>query len=916
MFKLMKKYLSTLVVSLILIILLLIVQATGDLKLPDYTSDIVNVGIQQGGIKYAAPKTLRKASFDGIMSFVYDDTDKITAVPSKIKHSDFQKILAFVTDSSDKSLIKESYKKSGGVYVIQKSGDELNNALAIPSALFFVCDTMFKNPTLAKSLMSSASASQSGSTEIPASLEKIVDTMKNGTYSEKWAAIEKLSSATKKIFIDKILSSGKIDETMLKTVAYMWCAENEKAFGNTSFGVSNTEKKIKSLYEYKDGIYHLKDTSDKNLEYVEKLMSKPITLYSFAYTMVNNPKQFQKMLSSQGGSMSFSLGIDEKMDKNTLKALYKALGLGENATVLDLMKLTPSAFRADVVKKISDKFGSLMDTVIDQYAVSWVGTEYKAQGIDTNKIQIDYLFKIGFQMLGVAAVIMTAACLVTLLAGRTSAKFGRDVRRDVFGKVIGFSGAEFNKFSTASLITRSTNDIQQMQILLVMLLRMVLYAPIIAIGAVIKIFGVDGSLAWIIGLAAVLVIITVIILFRVVSPKFQKMQALVDRLNLVAREILSGLPVIRAFGTQDYEKERFDKANVDFTKVNLFTNRTMAMMFPLISFVMSALSCAIIWFGTKSINQGSMQVGNMMAYLQYAIQILMAFIMISMVSIFLPRAKVAGDRVFEVISTESSVTDKAVPDTFMQDKKGLVEFNNVSFKYPGSHEDSLSDINFSAKAGEITAVIGGTGSGKSTLVNLIPRFYDATDGEIKIDGVNVKDADQHELRRIIGFVPQKAVLFSGTIDSNLRYGRREASDDDIAQACDIAQASGFIDEEPEKYNEPIAQAGSNVSGGQKQRLAIARAIVKDPEILVFDDSFSALDFKTDRKLRDELKKTTSDKTVIIVAQRISTIKNADRIIVLYEGRQVGDGTHDELMKNCEEYRAIALSQLSEEELKR
>ena len=517
-------------------------------------------------------------------------------------------------------------------------------------------------------------------------------------------------------------------------------------------------------------------------------------------------------------------------------------------------------------------------------------------------------------MAALALLGMAASIMVAFLASRVGASAGRDLRSGVFHKVVGFSNNEFNHFSTASLITRSTNDIQQIQMLIVMLLRMVLYAPILAIGGVLQVMKTNVSMSWIIGLAVIIIAFVVLLLFLVVMPKFKVLQNLVDKLNLVTREILTGLPVIRAFSTEKHEEERFDDANRTLTKTNLFVNRAMTFMMPVMMLVMNGVSVLIVWTGAHGISDGQMQVGDMMAFIQYMMQIVMAFLMISMISIMLPRASVSANRINEVLETEPSIKDKDNIRKFNPNKKGFVEFKNVCFRYPDADTEILEDINFTAKPGETTAIIGSTGSGKSTIVNLLPRFYDVTEGELLIDGVNVKDVSQKDLRDIIGFVPQKGVLFSGTIESNIKYSDENMSDERMIEAAEIAQATEFIEGKEEKYKDAIAQGGANVSGGQKQRLSIARAIAKDPEIFVFDDSFSALDFKTDAKLREALAEKTENKTVIIVAQRISTILNADQIIVLEEGKVVGIGKHEQLMKENETYRQIALSQLSEKEL--
>ena len=518
-------------------------------------------------------------------------------------------------------------------------------------------------------------------------------------------------------------------------------------------------------------------------------------------------------------------------------------------------------------------------------------------------------------MLGLAAVSMACGITIMMLSARVGARLARTLREKVFTKVLSFSNKELREFSTASLITRSTNDVQQIQQLMAMLFRTVVYAPIIGIGGILKVLSQsNSSMAWIIGLAVVTVLIVVAGLFVVAMPKFKKLQDLVDKLNKVSREILTGLPVIRAFNTEKKEEKRFDDANTDLMKTNMFVNRAMSVMMPMLMLIMNGVSILIIWVGGHNVDQGVMQVGDMLAFIQYAIQIVMSFLMISMISIMLPRASVSANRIMEVIETEPSIKDKKETKKLDPNKKGLVEFKNVSFRYPDADTEILEDINFTAEPGKTTAIIGSTGSGKSTVVNLIPRFYDVTGGELLVDGVNVKDLSQKELRDIIGFVPQKGILFSGTIESNIKYSDENMSDEKMVEAAEIAQATEFIEGKDKKYKSEIAQGGNNVSGGQKQRLSIARAIAKDPEIFVFDDSFSALDFKTDATLREALAKRTKNKTSIIVAQRISTILNADKIIVLDDGKIVGQGTHEELMKDNETYRQIALSQLSEEEL--
>ena len=587
----------------------------------------------------------------------------------------------------------------------------------------------------------------------------------------------------------------------------------------------------------------------------------------------------------------------------------------QDKSIKEILSMMPDEQKNTLIEQFTSKINEMSDSIKSQAAVSSVKQIYKNVGVDTDKIQNSYIIMAGFQMLGVALVSMISAIIIMLLSARVAAKLSKTLREKVFTKVLNFSNEELNGFSTASLITRSTNDIQQIQQLMTMLFRVVVYAPVIGIGGFIKVItNSDSSMSWIIGVAILAILFVVGTLFIVAMPKFKKLQELTDKLNLVSREILSGLPVIRAFNTEKKEEKRFDDANKDLMKANIFVNRAMSMMMPMLMLIMNAITVLIVWVGGHSVDQGLTQVGDMMAFIQYTMQIVMAFLMISMVSIMLPRASVSAKRINEVLDTVPSIKDKEQAKKFDSNKKGLVEFKDVSFRYPDADTEILSDINFTAKPGETTAIIGSTGSGKSTVVNLLPRFYDVTGGELLIDGVNVKDVSQKDLRNIIGFVPQKGVLFSGTIESNIKYSDDNMSDERMVEAAEIAQATEFIEAKENKYKDEIAQGGNNVSGGQKQRLSIARAIAKDPEIYVFDDSFSALDLKTDAALREELAKRTKNKTVIIVAQRISTILDANQIIVLEEGKVVGKGTHEELMKDNETYRQIALSQLSEEEL--
>ncbi len=750
MFKLIK-YLKNSVVPIIIIIGLLIVQAVCDLSLPDYTSNIVNVGIQQGGVEKVTPEVIRKSQLEKLELFISEE-DKI-------------EIKSNYTLLDKDSLSDEEYNK----------------------------------------------------------------------YVKKYPSLEN------------------------------------------------------------EGIYKL-TTKKKDKETIEKLNG------IFARPML----VVQGFESDSEESKAMKAAIIAKFPPN--------MGIDENVDILEVMSQLPQEQRDTMMKDIDKNFENLPNTMIDQAAISYVKNEYNNIGLNIDKMQTNYLLYTGGLMILIALLSMAATVTVGFIGARVAANLGKNLRSKVFSKVIGFSNAELDKFSTASLITRSTNDIQQIQMLMVMLLRVVFYAPILGIGGVIKVLNTETSMAWIIVVAVVAISAVVIVLFTVVMPRFKRVQKLVDRINLVTREILTGMMVIRAFSTERHEEKRFDKANNDLTKNNLFVNRTMALMMPTMMLIMNGITILIVWNGSHSIDAGTMQVGDMMAFIQYTMQIIMAFLMISMVSVMLPRATVSAGRIDEVLSTEYVVKDPVAPIKLEEDKKGILKFNNVSFKYPNAEENVLSNITFTAMPGETTAFIGSTGSGKSTLINLVPRFYDVTEGEILLDGIDIRKVSQHDLREKIGYVPQKGVLFSGTIESNLKYSGKSITDEDMIKAAEIAQATDFIKGTKESYNTEISQGGTNVSGGQKQRLSIARAIAKKPEVYIFDDSFSALDFKTDAALRKALKKETLNSTVLIVAQRISTILHAEQIIVLEEGRIAGIGTHNELMKTCDVYKQIALSQLSKEEL--
>ena len=747
------KYLKKTWVAVIFIIILLCVQATADLNLPDYTSKIVNTGIQSGGIE--------------------------VAVPDVISEHDMEILLLF-TDNKDDILNN---------YTFIQSEDEVND-----------------------------------------------------NYQEK--------------VIKKYLEENEFED-----------------------------------------LYVINNITDEQKNELAKKMINPLMDFS----VINNDETANQ--------------IKEQMLANVPEQQKQML---QEQDLIEIIKNMPETQQKELLEEFTKQIDSMEESIKEQGAVASVREVYKNAGVDTDKIQNNYILITGFQMLGVALISMISAVSIMFLSSRVAARLGRTLREKVFKKVLSFSNKELSEFSTASLITRSTNDIQQIQQLITMLFRVVVYAPIIGIGGFVKVLtSTDNSLAWIIGVAIIAILFIVGTLFFIAMPRFKKLQDLTDKLNAVSREILTGIPVIRAFNTEKKEEDRFDKANKNLMKTNIFVNRAMSMMMPMLMFVMNTMAILVVWFGGHNVEQGIMQVGDMMAFIQYMMQIVMAFLMISIISIMLPRASVSANRINEVLETNPDIKDPEDAQTkqFDPNKKGLVEFKNVCFRYPDADTEILEDINFTAKPGQTTAIIGSTGSGKSTIVNLIPRFYDVTEGELLIDGVNIKQVKQKDLRNIIGLAPQKGLLFSGTIESNIKYSDEEMSDERMKQAAQIAQAEEFIETKEKKYKDEISQGGTNVSGGQRQRLSIARAIAKNPEIFIFDDTFSALDLKTDSKLREELSKITKDKTVIIVAQRISTILNADQIIVLEEGKVVGIGTHKELMENNETYRQIALSQLSEDELK-
>ena len=739
------KYLKSSIGPILLVVALLVVQAMCDLALPEYTSRIVNVGIQQGGIENAVPQVIRQSEMEHLFLFMSE---------------------------SDQARVLEHYEE--------------------------------------------------------------------------------------------------LERSALSESEY-----------------TSLVKKYPVLAD--EPLYRLKKVDAQTVEELDGLLSRPMLI---AAGLAGDSEE---MAAIREGMMA---NIPSSADMN----------------IFDLLAQMPAEQRAQFLEQVSGMMNQLPESMISQGAVLYVKAEYKAIGMNTDSIQTNYVLLSGLKMLSLALASMLATILVGFLASRVAASLGRELRGRIFRKVVSFSNAEFDRFSTASLITRSTNDIQQIQMLFVMLLRIVFYAPILGIGGVLKVLNTNTSMAWIIAVAVMAILTLVLVLFAVAMPKFKIMQKLVDKLNLVTREILTGLPVIRAFSTQKHEEKRFDDANQDLTRTSLFVNRVMTFMMPVMMLIMNGISILIVWTGSHGVDTGAMQVGDLMAFIQYTMQIIMSFLMISMISIMLPRASVSAERIQEVLETDPMIREPEQAQSFDQSRKGVLEFRNVSFHYPNAEGDVIHHVTFTARPGQTTAIIGSTGSGKSTLVNLIPRFYDVTEGEILLDGVDIRQVSQHDLRARIGYVPQKGVLFSGTIASNLKYGRPDMADGEMEQAARIAQAEDFITAKPDGYEAEIAQGGTNVSGGQKQRLSIARAIAVNPEVYIFDDSFSALDYKTDVTLRKALQQVTAESTVIIVAQRISTILHAEQIIVLDEGNVAGIGTHQELMESCEVYQQIALSQLSKEEL--
>ena len=723
--------------------------------------------------------------------------------------------------------------------------------------------------------------------------------------------------------IDTGIQNGGIEHAMPELIT---SDEFEKA---VVFMSDDEEEHFRSVYEKEDDNYRLKVTKNNELD---KLDDE----FSMAFIMNNQMSAVEESQFKQ--QMASFMGVDEQIVNNmTTQQLAAQLGIQletftrqqedsdgnmtdvtcvDMRTIFEAMVTSGKMTKDNIISirnDMEEKFSSVGSTMLKSMGVAYAKSMDSKAGLDMDKIQSSYLLSSGLKMITMALLMAAATVIVGLIASRIGAGIGRDLRSSVYGRVMKFSNAEMDKFSTASLITRTTNDIQQIQMVIVMMLRMILYAPILGIGGIVKVFNTGAGMEWIIGLAVLIILGIVMILMVVAMPKFKLMQKLVDAVNLVSREILTGLSVIRAFRREEKEEQRFDEANKKLTKTTLFTNRVMTFMMPLMTFIMYGITVLIVWIASNKIDDGTLQVGAMTAFITYTMQIVMSFLMLTMMSIMLPRSAVAADRIDEVLKTESSIKDTDSPEK-LENVKGVLEFNDVSFKYPGSDENAIADISFKAEPGKTTAIIGSTGCGKSTLVNLIPRLYDVTQGSITLDGHDIRNITMKDLREELGYVPQKGILFSGNIASNLRFGKEDATDEQIEEAAQIAQATEFIESKNARYETPIAQGGTNVSGGQKQRLSIARAIAKNPKIYIFDDSFSALDLKTDAALRKALASKVGDSTVIIVAQRISTILHAEQILVMDEGRIVGRGTHSELLENCEVYRQIAKSQLSEKEL--
>lgn len=716
-----------------------------------------------------------------------------------------------------------------------------------------------------------------------------------------------LPDYTSKI-VDVGISQSGIESPVFKAVSlgtmdklFLFMPKDDKAFTASRYKLLDRDTLTETEYKSRVKEYPL-------------LKKEP--LYILNLTDTDTTERLEEILTSSAMLVAaFGSDIEEvKTLTGKIKDSFPAGTVSEDKSVFDFLALMSDDMRQQIFSEMKEKIKAVPEPMVRQLSISLVKNEYKIIGMDTDSMQSRYILLSGLKMLSIALLAAFAAVAVTFFSSRMAASLGKDLRRRVFSKVLSFSNKEMDRFSTASLITRSTNDIQQIQMMLAMLFRMVVYAPILGFGGFFKALNANSSMSWVIALALLIILTLVFVLYTIGMPRFKRIQTLVDRLNLVSREILTGLSVIRAFNNEKHEEQRFEKANKDMMKTTLFVNRLMSLMMPVMMFVMNGVAVLIVWVSAGYIDSGDMQVGSMMAFIQYTMQIVMAFLMLSAISIMMPRASVSAKRIVQVLDIDPSIKDPRQPKSFDRSKTAVLEFKDVSFRYPDAKNYALCDINFTAQPGQTTAIIGSTGSGKSTLAQLILRFFDATGGSIMFYGEDIRNVTQHNLRKHIGFVPQKAVLFSGTVASNLSLGADNVRQDELDKAADIAQASNFIKEKEGAFDADISQGGSNVSGGQKQRLSIARAIVKHPSLYVFDDSFSALDYKTDAALRAALKEVTKESTIIIVAQRISTVLGADQILVLDEGRMAGIGTHAKLMETCEVYRQIALSQLSKEEL--
>lgn len=895
----LKKYFKKYWLLFVLAIVCIFGQAYTELTLPDYMSDIVSSGIQAGGFDSAISPVLSEDTYNHLLLFV-------SSKDQKVLEKSYKKTLAKDVDQSYYKTFKKA--KNQTLYILKKDYDEekLNKVLTKPMLIVYSMDKMKPGTKQYKKFSTKISSAITSAKE---GYQKGLDGYNQGLtqYNE---GISKYNQGVKQY--EQMLSAIKQYDNALNQL-------------NSQFGSYDKLKEMQStlmtqLNALPDG--DAKNQLQMQLNGINQAMAGYEKLNASASQIAKLKQQaptVKKQLDQAKEKVaSAKPQLDEakkQLDEAKVKIDDMQSNL-DNGNLYYFIDAMGTKERNKMFTSIDKQMKTMGESTMKIAAGEGVKAEYKRLGADVNEVQNNYIAHKGIQMLGIALLGAVASICVAFLASRFGAGVAKDLRLAVFKKVESFSNNEFNKFSTASLITRSTNDIVQIQMVIVMFIRMVLLAPVMGIGGVFKALENSPSMTWMIFLVVIVIFGVLGVTFAIAMPKFKIVQQLIDKLNLSMRENLSGILVIRAFGNEKESEKRFDSANKDLTKVNLFVNRVMVSLMPIMMFIMQGMSLLIIYFGAKQVDLGNIAIGEMMAFLQYAMIIVMSFLMVAMIAIMLPRASVAANRVAEVLETEPMIEDPANAEAFVEDKKGLVEFNHVTFKYPGAQEPVLSDIDFVARPGETTAFIGSTGSGKSTLINLIPRFYDVTEGSVTVDGIDVRNANMHDLRERIGVVPQKGLLFSGTIESNVKYGAPDLTNEELNEVIDVAQAKEFIDTKPLGVKEPIAQGGTNVSGGQKQRLAIARALAKNPEILIFDDSFSALDFKTDATLRKRLGEMTAKthNTVLIVGQRIASIMHADQIIVLDEGKIVGKGTHEELMKTCEVYQEIALSQLSKEEL--